>query len=79
MSGMALSSIDKELLSYFSQLSEIQKESLLTMIKSFLSTSTDSERVSLEQYNKELEEAMEEIQRGDFIRHDQLVNLVKGI
>lgn len=79
MSGMALSSIDKELLSYFSQLSEIQKESLLTMIKSFLSTSTDSERVSLEQYNKELEEAMEEIQRGDFIRHDQLMNLVKGI
>ncbi len=79
MSGMALSSIDKELLSYFSQLSDMQKESLLTMIKSFLSTSTDFERISLEQYNKELEEAMEEIQRGDVISHDQLMNLVKGL
>jgi hypothetical protein len=61
---MAISTIDKELLKYFTQLDEPQKRSLLTMLKTFLKPA--SEGVSIEAYNRELDEAMERISRGEF-------------
>ena len=59
--------LDKELIRYFVQLNEPQKRSLLEMMKSFLqSESKLAEHVSIEQYNRELDEAMERIGRGEF-------------
>ncbi len=67
MNYMSISTIDKELLKYFTQLDETQKKSLLELIKTFLKGSKESmERVSLEQYNRELDEAMERISRGEY-------------
>lgn len=57
--------LDKELIRYFVQLNEPQKRSLLEMMKSFLpSDSLPAENI--EQYNRELDEAMERISRGEF-------------
>lgn len=64
MSSMAISTIDKELLKYFTQLDEPQKRSLLTMLKTFLKPA--AEGVGIEAYNRELDEAMERISRGEF-------------
>lgn len=59
--------IDKELIWYFVQLNEPQKKSLLEMMKSFLPLDgKPSERISVEQYNRELDEAMGRIGRGQF-------------
>ncbi len=64
---MAISTTDKELLGYFSQLDESQKKSLLELIKTFLkSGSSAMDRMTVKQYNQELDEAMKRIEKGDF-------------
>ena len=65
--------LDKELLQYFMRLDEPQKRSLLEMMKSFLKTDNESLRsVSIEQYNRELDEAMQRIEKGDFTSLEEL-------
>lgn len=72
MNTMA-SVLDRELLQYFLRLDEPQKRSLLEMMKSFLKTGSESlQPVSLEQYNRELDEAIERIGKGDFITLEEL-------
>ena len=68
---MAISAIDKELLKYFFQLDEPQKKSLLEMIKTFLKQDLE-EKITIEQYNRELEEAMKRIEKGEFTTLEQL-------
>ena len=64
---MTVSSIDKELIRYFVQLSESQKKSLLQMIKAFIKSDEEHESpISVEQYNRELDEAMIRINEGNF-------------
>ncbi|MDE3185661.1 MAG: hypothetical protein KGM16_19795 [Bacteroidota bacterium] len=64
---MEVSSIDKELIRYFIQLTEPQKKSLLQLIKTFIKSDKEPEQsISIEQYNKELDEAMIDINEGNF-------------
>lgn len=59
--------IDKELIYYFMRLNNSQKKSLLGMIKSFLKQDNELlEVIDIEQYNKELDEAMRRIEDGSF-------------
>lgn len=71
--------LDKELIRYFVRLNEPQKRSLLEMIKSFLisENTMQEEAVSIEQYNRELEEAMERINRGEFTTLEELEKEMK--
>lgn len=72
---MTVSSIDKELIKYFIQLTEPQKQSLLQMIKTFIKAGNNtSEDFSIEQYNKELDDAMERISVGNFTTLEELEN-----
>jgi hypothetical protein len=67
MNQMAISTVDKELLAYFTQLNEAQKKSLLELIRTFVRSSKEpGEKVSVEQYNQELDEAMKRVQRGEY-------------
>jgi hypothetical protein len=73
MSDMASSAIDKELIRYFTRLDEAQKKSLLEMMKSFLKPSKGPViPVTIEEYNRELDEAMERVSRGEFITLEAL-------
>jgi hypothetical protein len=64
---MAASTVDKELIGYFMQLDEPQKRSLLEMMKTFLRPKNEPlEAITIEQYNKELDAAMERINNGTF-------------
>ncbi|HEY5462287.1 MAG TPA: hypothetical protein VIJ95_03450 [Hanamia sp.] len=70
---MTVSSIDKELIRYFVQLSEPQKKSLLQMIKAFIKSDEEHESpISIEQYNKELDDAMIRINEGNFTTLEEL-------
>lgn len=72
---MTISSIDKELIKYFIQLTEPQKQSLLQMIKTFIKAGNNtSEDFSIEQYNKELDDAMDRISVGNFTTLEELEN-----
>lgn len=65
--------LDKELIQYFMRLNEPQKKSLLEMMKSFLKPGAGPmQPVSLDQYNQELDEAMERINKGEFTTFEEL-------
>lgn len=65
--------LEKEWLNYFVQLNEIEKKSVLQMLKAFLnSRQGKAGRISIEQYNKELDEAEKQIEEGNFITQQVL-------
>ena len=75
---METTTIDQEMYSYFVQLREAEKRSVVQMIKTFLLERGKDERITIEQYNKEIEEAEAEIERGEGINHDDVVNISNG-
>ncbi len=57
------------------QLKESEKKSLLLLIKTFLQTRDQNfQHVSIDQYNKEIDEAMKRIDAGEFITQEDLEN-----
>jgi hypothetical protein len=74
---MAAPSLNTELNKYFSMLTPIQKESVLSLIKSFVSPDDVTTRISIEQYNQELKEAESEYKKGEFISHEEFVKSTK--
>lgn len=74
MNYMAAPSLDSEFNRYWSLLTPMQKESLLSMIKSFV---IPRERVSLEQYNKEIDEAVARVEAGDFYTQEEVEKMSK--
>lgn len=69
--------MDKELIHYFMRLNEMQKKSLLEMMKTFLKPD-DVEAINIDQYNKELDEAMERITNGEFTTLEELEREMKS-
>jgi len=62
--------VEKELNTYISQLNAVQKKSLLGFIKTIFPHKQDE--ISIEQYNKELEEADAAIERGEFSTNEEV-------
>lgn len=70
---MSVSSIDKELIRHLIELTEAQKKSLLQLIKTFVrSDQVQGQSISIEQYNKELDDAMIRINEGNFTTLEEL-------
>ena len=68
--------LDKELGSYLKQLNEAEKKSVLLMLKTFLQgrNQRSAGRISIEQYNKEIDEALAQVAEGDYITQDEMEN-----
>ena len=65
--------LKEEMLTYFSRLNREEQQSILAMVKTFInSRNTEFGPVTLDEYNRELEEADAEIEAGDFITHDEV-------
>lgn len=70
--------LDKEMFNYFKQLNDAEKKSVVKMLKTFLNgRQENTSRISIEQYNKEIDEAMEEVKRGETYTHDEVVKMAK--
>ncbi len=70
--------LDKEMYNYFTQLNEAEKKSVIKMLKTFLGSRKGKvERVSIDKYNQELQEADEECERGEFLSHEEFVKQLK--
>ena len=65
--------IDKELYKYWEMLDAGQKKSIISMIKSFIQPAEKTARISVKQYNKEIDEAMDRIDSGDFVSHEDVL------
>lgn len=71
--------LEKEWQNYFVQLSELEKKSILLMLKTFLKDRRENPgRITVEQYNKELDEAIEEIEKGEVYTHEEVVKMSKA-
>ena len=62
--------LEKELSQYWGLLDNTQKKSILTMIKSFLQPKGKSSHTTIAQYNHEIDQAMNRIDRGEGISHE---------
>lgn len=64
---MTTTAIKKQVDNYFPLLSTKQQTLVLEMIKSFLNVDKDVNRISLKQYNKEIEDAVTRMKKGDSV------------
>jgi hypothetical protein len=70
--------LDKQILDYLPLLGKEEKQSLISVIKSFLHLKQESDaHMGIEQYNKELAEAEAEYANGEYITHEQMKNKLK--
>lgn len=70
-----ISAVDKELQKYIAQLNTVQKKSLLGYIRTIFTKKEDE--FSIEEYNRELEEAEAEIARGECYTNEQVMAMLK--
>lgn len=65
--------LDQKLQGYLEQLNEAEKKSILLLLKTFLNSRTGTvEHISIDQYNKEIDEALAEAETGNFITQDEM-------
>jgi hypothetical protein len=65
--------LEEEWNSYFVRLNEVEKKSVLLMLKTLLQRrNRDSDRISIEDYNKEIDEALAEVEEGNYITQEQM-------
>ena len=70
---MAASALDNEIQRYLPLLGNTEKQSLLEVIKSFLSLKKENiESFNISQYNHDIDEAMKRIDNGEFTSHEDL-------
>jgi predicted transcriptional regulator len=78
MPTMTSIAIKKQVDNYLPLLSAKQQTLVLEMIKNFLNVDNDTKRVTRKQYNKEIDEAVARIEKGNFVSHkDALKELSK--
>ena len=74
---MSAQSIEQEFDKYWSMLSVVEKESLLAVAKNYAQLKDEAGRISIAQYNKEIDEAVAEVERGEFYTHEEVVKMSK--
>ena len=65
--------VQKQLAAYLPLLTIQQQELLLNMAKNILYEEPSAKRISIKQYNKEIEEAEARIEKGQYKTHEQVV------
>ena len=70
--------LEQEFLQYILQLDEAEKKYVLQMLKTFVKgRETKATRISIDQYNQELQEAEAEYERGEYTTHQEFVKQIK--
>ncbi|TWI90855.1 hypothetical protein LX66_0215 [Chitinophaga japonensis] len=75
---MGAPSLDSEFMQYWLRLTSVEKESLLSVAKHYVALKDEVGRISIKQYNQEIEAAMERIDAGEFYTHEQVVEMSKN-
>ncbi len=75
---MTTNAIKKQVDDYLPMLSPKQQSLVLEMIKGFLNVDNDTKRITRKQYNKEIDNAVARIEKGNSVSHkDALRELSK--
>ncbi len=75
----ATSIYNADLNRYFSLLTPLAKESVLTIIRSIVETKTTPSDEFLQQYNQEIDEAVARVRSGQFTSQGDLENEMKEL
>ncbi len=70
---MTTKTIDAQLLKYWPMLEKEEKQSILGVIKTFLKQKEAPRRLTIEEYNRELDEAEARIRAGKFTSHEDVL------
>ena len=70
---MTATAFKREFNTYLPLLSVRQQALLLDMVKNILHVDAREKRVSMEQYNREIEAALKEIRQGKSVSHDEVL------
>ena len=70
---MTTTAIKKQVDNYLPLLSNQQQTLVLEMIKSFLNVDTGTDRISRKKYNKEINEAVTRIEKGNSVSHKDAI------
>ena len=74
---MSSTAVKKELNTYLPLLSARQQVLVLDMIKNILQVDTKEKRISVEQYNTEIELALKAAKQGKSSSHEEVINQSK--
>lgn len=70
--------LDQELFDYILRLDEAEKKSVLQMLKTFVKgRKSKADTITIEEYNKEIDEAVARVEAGDFYSHDEVLQMAK--
>jgi hypothetical protein len=70
--------LDRELFNYILQLDEAEKKSVLQMLKTFVKgRDVKTSRITIEQYNKEIDEAIARVEAGEFYTQEEAERMAK--
>jgi|HubBroStandDraft_2_1064218.scaffolds.fasta_scaffold2289448_1 hypothetical protein len=71
--------LDREMYAYFMQLNDAEKKSVVELLKTFMKDrKKQSDHITIEQYNKELDEAMDRVGRGEYTTFEDLEKEMKS-
>jgi predicted transcriptional regulator len=75
---MAATTLSEEMLEYFDRLTDAEQRSVLQLIKTFAGGEDEFKPQTIEEYNRELEEADAEIEAGNFVPHEEVMKKYLG-
>jgi len=65
--------LEQEWLSYFTQLNEVERKSVLQLLKTFLQRKQQpGDRIDIARYNKEIDEALADVAAGNYISQEEI-------
>jgi hypothetical protein len=68
---MTSTTIKKQVDNYLPLLTSKQQSLVLEMIKTFLNVDTDTKRITKKQYNKEINDVVIRIEKGESVSHNE--------
>jgi len=68
---MTSKALKKQFDEYLPLLSDKQQALILELVKSFLNIDTDNNRISRKKYNKEIDEAVDRVEDGNFVTQEE--------
>jgi predicted transcriptional regulator len=73
---MAAHSLENEFNEYWSKLSVIEKQSLLTVAKNYVELKGET-TIDIDAYNQEIDEAVVRVEAGEFFTHEEVLKRSK--
>jgi hypothetical protein len=73
---MATPSLENEFDQYWSKLSIIEKQSLLTVAKNYVELKEEA-GMDIEEYNKEIDDAVRRVEAGEYLTHEDVIKMSK--